>query len=723
MYDNGPGKTRRGKANNHNNRRNTRPGNSIQRAAARDLTPAPTVRLTPLPGRPLHRRGNARLQRLRRVNGEWKREDDDGDIFMADGTRPDRSIGSPSPSPAYNRRSPRPASEDQINSLIHSLRHLQKELNNLPSSLRIDELRNTSQRAADKINKLAVVALTKDDVENRPTFRYVNNEIGSLHDRLHELEQRSQLPMREQDGDILKLALENMKKGDILLEQIVWEAERRLEEVRATVIQADQRSTLSEESLRVVREELEALREIVKDVPLVLSWAKYESALTDDRQQLNVPAPISPEFAHINYFATSPEVADPAWLTRHTHTRIIQLSTASAQLGHGLLPPAVLEILVAPQRSDIETPLQAVSIYLQAIAIILDLCVNRNLAFKGEEGSALDAIRLYSSLYPIAREHLIALARENGDLITGSDSCEVAYIFLFQRLTDLAAKARVPFIHVSTGEDYLGVGRNQRWLPHLDRRPNSFIPQLPLVIDAVHSTHAEDPISNFYLALKIARLFNRKFNIYSIFTIPLFERVAVDPAGEEYPAPVIVPFHLQTAHGVTALILRWITRNVWDVASPTPGLNDGVDLSKVDRTLEICREVSLDLKGIFGALVAASGSAHVPEELAELSSAASLYFLALVALNSRIPTHLQYTVHRGTPSSAYEAPGTQLPWLSRALSSHIPKPFVPRSSMSISDPESSDSEVDDDDRLTLVDRDDLPDYSDARSFRAVSAPI
>lgn len=77
-------------------------------------------------------------------------------------------------------------------------------------------------------------------------------------------------------------------------------------------------------------------------------------------------------------------------------------------------------------------------------------------------------------------------------------------------------------------------------------------------------------------------------------------------------------------------------------------------------------------------------------------------------------------------------PGTQLPSLSHALSSHIPKPFVPQSSMSISDPESSDSKVNDDNRLMLVNddeclmlvnRNNLPDYSNARSLHAISAPI
>lgn len=125
---------------------------------------------------------------------------------------------------------------------------------------------------------------------------------------------------------------------------------------------------------------------------------------------------------------------------------------------------------------------------------------------------------------------------------------------------------------------------------------------------------------------------------------------------------------------------------------------------------------------VFHTLVVHDLANDCANDATNLGTACSLYYIALTNLNSRLPKDRQFTIHRGDAYSATDAPGTQVPWMSRLTLLEYPSSMSLPSLVSMHDSDISSS-VDSEDMYAAIDRDDTVDNIEVRPLSASSSPF
>lgn len=231
------------------------------------------------------------------------------------------------------------------------------------------------------------------------------------------------------------------------------------------------------------------------------------------------------------------------------------------------------------------------------------------------------------------------------------------------------------------GENFAGNDADGEWLPYIGSFGQGDQRGPPLVadIEALLQPYRQQPLVHLYGYLRIYRYLHRSYPDTYLFTAPAFEPAASTTSSNDTS---LTPneralAQLNSNSAIITTLLQWITQSLWKMISNALSSSPTVSATDIERAMLVCHDMTFELKHLFHILIARDHTSMSANETTNLGVAYSLYFIALTNLNVRLPVDLAFTIHRGDSTSADNAPGTQLPWITRATAWHAAPPYSP----------------------------------------------
>lgn len=271
--------------------RGPRSGKAIQRPNTEKHVPGAPISLTPLPGRPSPMRVGHHRRSLLKADGIWQRRGNEHELstlredpaeYMASGTNipgitvtPPRLLitGSSPPLDHSNKRAHKSSKKQQLIKIMSTIKRIEHDIIQLPDSNSVKEARTMATHALDTIDKLENIVVMKQDLQNRPTIRYVNSIHSDLRNRIVALEEQQNAPLHEREQGILGFAVAQMKRGDEIIDQLVWDAHRKAEELRKELMEKinrlDERANNSEALISTLNKDFKMIKGIYLSSPEV----------------------------------------------------------------------------------------------------------------------------------------------------------------------------------------------------------------------------------------------------------------------------------------------------------------------------------------------------------------------------------------------------------------------------------------------------------------------